>query len=111
MINKFLGMLCVALSAQANAADLMAIYREAREADAVYASARAAYDAGREKLPQGLAGLLPALTLSANTQFNDRNLQFRNFPVTSNDQYNSNAVTFTATQPLLRMQNWITYEQ
>src|ERR1700693_6212692 len=48
------------------AADLVSIYRDAQSADAVYAGARETYVAGQEKLPQGLSGLLPAVTLSAN---------------------------------------------
>lgn len=92
-------------------ADLVSIYREALQADAVYASARASLQAGNEKRPQGLSGILPAITLSANTQHNDRDLQFRNNTPATNSQFNSNGLTVTATQPLFRMQNWITYEQ
>ncbi|MDO8310292.1 MAG: channel protein TolC, partial [Actinomycetota bacterium] len=55
----------------AHGADLMAVYRDAVAYDAQFASARAALDAGREKLPQGRAGLLPTVGLSANTTWND----------------------------------------
>ena len=106
--------LVLALCAEAGsvlAADLVSIYREAQTTDAVYASARASYQAGQEKLPQGRAGLLPSVSLSANTQFNDRDLQFRNGAPGSNSIFNSNSASITATQPLFRMQNWITYEQ
>lgn len=98
----------------ATATDLLSIYREAQTADAVYAAARASYVAGQEKLPQGLSGLLPAVTLSANTQYNDRDLQFRGAVpglTNSTSRFNSNTINVTATQPLFRMQNWITYEQ
>ncbi|MBI2289354.1 MAG: channel protein TolC, partial [Betaproteobacteria bacterium] len=71
------GLLVSVMSEPAPAADLISIYREARTADAVYAGARASYMAGQEKLPQGRSGILPAVTLSANTQYNDRDLQFR----------------------------------
>ncbi len=105
--------LCGALPA-AMAADLLSVYREAQSADAVYAAARASYTAGQEKLPQGLSGLLPAVTVQANTQYNDRNISFRPPApglVGGNSTYNSNSVTVTATQPLFRYQNWVTYEQ
>lgn len=95
-------------------ADLMAIYRDAQSEDPLYAAARANLQAGQEKLPQGLAGLLPGVTLSANTQYNDRDMTFRPpaaGAVGGNSRYNSNALTVTATQPLFRFQNWITYEQ
>ena len=95
------------------AADLVSIYREAQTADAVFAGARASYLAGQEKLPQGMAGLLPAVTLSANTQYNDRDLQFRDggAPASASSGYNSNSLAVVATQPLFRYQNWIAYEQ
>lgn len=101
----------LAVASAAPAADLISIYREAQSADAVYAGARASYQAGQEKLPQGRAGILPAVTLSANTQYNDRDLQFRGDAPNSSARYNSNSLNVTATQPLFRYQNWITYEQ
>ena len=73
--------LTVAAAAPAGAADLLEIYRAAQTADAVYAGARATWAAGQEKLPQGRSGLLPSVTLSANTQRNDRDLQFRDATV------------------------------
>ena len=105
------GLLASIMSQPAPAADLISIYREAQSADAVYAGARASYQAGQEKLPQGRAGILPAITLSANTQYNDRDLQFRGGAPASSARYNSNSLNVTATQPLYRLQNWITYEQ
>ncbi len=100
-----------AAASAAPAADLVSIYRGAQSADAVYAGARASYLAGREKLPQGLAGLLPSVSLSASTQYNDRDLRFRNDTAASAARFNSNSASVTATQPLFRFQNWITYEQ
>ena len=55
------------LASPVYAANLMEVYREAQQQDAAYASARAAYEAGQEKAPQGLALLLPSVNLSANT--------------------------------------------
>ena len=94
------------------ASDLLDIYREARGADAVYASARAAWSAAQEKLPQGRAGLLPQANLSASTQYNDREIKFRiGAQPVSAQQFNSNAVTLSLTQPLYRPQNVTQYEQ
>ena len=96
----------------APAADLADIYRQARDSDAAYASARAAWTAAQEKLPQGRAGLLPAANLSAFTQYNDREIRFRSpgtLPAAS--QYNSNSFTLSLTQPLYRRQNWVAFEQ
>jgi outer membrane protein len=105
------GLLLSAAAGIATGADLVTIYREARDADAVYAGARAAYAAGQEKLPQGLAGILPTVNLSANTQYNDRELSFRNGDPGTSSRFNSNNASITATQPLFRRQNWISYEQ
>src|SRR3990172_7254224 len=88
----------LAVASAVPAADLVSIYREAQTADAVYAGARASYLAGQEKLPQGRAGILPAVTLSANTQYNDRDLQFRGGAPASSARYNSYSLTVTPTQ-------------
>jgi len=48
------------------AANLGEIYRQARQNDATYAAAYAAYKAGLEQLPQGRALLLPSLDLGAS---------------------------------------------
>lgn len=109
--SSAVGLILLAVSHGAAAADLLSVYREARDADAVYGSARASYLAGQEKLPQGLAGILPAVTLSGSTLYNDRDLQFRGASSIPASRYNSNTLTLTATQPLFRPQNWITYEQ
>ena len=109
----FFALVTSAAAANAAAADLMSVYRDAQSADPVYASARAAYQAGQEKLPQGLAGLLPAVSASANSLYNDRTLAFRG-PTTGSGgttRFNSNSVSVVATQPLFSYQNWITYEQ
>ena len=113
LLTSLLGLALAATVQIAPAADLLAIYREAQGSDAVYAAARASYTAGQEKLPQGLSGLLPVVTLTSNTQYNDRDLEFRGAgaPLSATSRFNSNGVNVVATQPLFRYQNWITYEQ
>jgi len=96
----------------ASAADLLEIYRLALGSDPVYSAARASREAAREKLPQGLAGLLPQATFSASTQHNDRDLRFRNPTIApSNAQFNSNSASVSVTQPLYRRQNLVAYDQ
>ena len=99
-------------AAQTYAADLVDIYKEARGSDAVYASARAAWSAGQEKLPQGRSGLLPQISATASTQYNDRDITYRT-PANPSSvaQFNSNALTLSLTQPLFRPQNYTQYEQ
>lgn len=98
------------VAAPATAADLVEIYRLAQQQDPVHAAARATWRATQEKLPQGRAGLLPTATLSANTTYNDRNIQFRN-GASVPGQFNSNGVTVAVTQPLFRLQNKVQYDE
>lgn len=98
-----------ALSAQS--ADLLQVYRDATTYDAQYAAARAARAAGLEKLPQGRAGLLPTLGLSANTTWNDVESTARSTGVTTGREYNSNGWNVALSQPLFRWQNWVGYQQ
>lgn len=95
----------------AQAADLLQVWRDALAWDAQYAAARAARDAGAEKLPQGKAGLLPTIGLSANTTWNEVDTTPRSTGVTTGRDYNTNGWTLTLTQPLFRWQNWVGYKQ
>ncbi|MDO8934135.1 MAG: TolC family outer membrane protein [Rhodocyclaceae bacterium] len=96
----------------AAAADLVSVYRDAAAYDALYAGAKASLDAGREKLPQGRAGLLPTIGLTANTIWNDSDSKRRaENAATYAAKYNSNGWAVQLTQPLFRWQNWVGYTQ
>src|SRR5918912_87183 len=56
----------LALPFAAAAEDLLQVYRDAQRYDAVYSGARYALEAGREKLPQGRALLLPTVNLTGS---------------------------------------------
>src|SRR6266581_1151063 len=58
--------LLAALPLAAAAEDLVQVYRDAQRYDAVYSAARLALEAGREKLPQGRALVLPTLNLTGS---------------------------------------------
>ena len=104
---------CAVVPAEsAFAADLLQVYRDALDYDAQYASARAARDAGQEKLPQGRAGLLPVISASANTTWNDIDFNSRRTGTPPVDvRYNTNGYTLTLTQPVFRWQNIEQYGQ
>jgi len=87
------------------AADLIQVYRDALANDAQYAAARASAEAGREKLPQGLAGLLPVIGATANTMRNDNDFNDINV------KYGSHGYNVSLTQPLFRWQNFVQYSQ
>lgn len=96
-----------ALALPALAIDLLQTYRAAVTFDPTYAAARAAYDAGVEKLDQARGGLLPSLTLSGNrarNQLDNTSAQFRT-------DYNSKGFTLQLSQPLFNWPVWNAYRQ
>ena len=111
-LNSLSFVLLLATAPATNSADLLEVFRLAQGADSQYAAARSAWSAGQEKLPQGLSGLLPSATVSASTQYNDRDIRSRDPAVgTVTSQFNSNAASISVTQPLYRPQNLTVYEQ
>jgi outer membrane protein len=94
----------------AHAADLLAIYRQAKTHDAVYAMANSTLTAAREKLPQGRALLLPSVSATANSNYNDRDIDFRD-GTRSAARYNANAYGVSVTMPVVRMQNVAQFDQ
>ena len=109
--SKTLGLLLLLLPALACGADLLDAYRDALAYDSQLASARAALEAGQERLPQGRAGLLPSLGLSANTAKNESDYESRPSHGVIPTRYNSNGWSVSLSQPLFRWQNWATYKQ
>ena len=104
-----IGLAVSALFAQgARAGDLMQTYRDALANDSQFAAARSQLDAGRERIPQGRAGLLPTIGLTANTNWNDVELKQ---PISAATQFNSNGYSLQLTQPLFRWQNLVAYDQ
>ena len=97
----------IALLLPLQAANLMEIYREALEHDAQYGSARAAYIAAQEKLPQGRAGLLPTINATGTAQNQYIDSSFRPDEILIKNR----GVVISATQPLIRIENFIIYEQ
>jgi outer membrane protein len=107
------------LHAPVCASDLMEIYREALEQDALYSSARHAHEAAQEKLPQGRAGLLPTVTLGfvRRRQFidienpNQLGISVGAVIRPSSVVIDNQSLTLTATQPIFRKENFAVYEQ
>ncbi|MDR2240955.1 MAG: TolC family outer membrane protein [Zoogloeaceae bacterium] len=104
---------CLLLTgAPAFGADLLQVYHDALAYDAEYAAARAAREAGQEKLPQARAGLLPVISGSASTVWNDIDFQSRTAGAPGIDsRYNTNGYQLVLTQPLFRWQNIEQYGQ
>ncbi len=98
-------------SLNAQAADLVQVYKQALANDATYASARAALSAGQERTVQGRSQLLPTVGLSGSATKNDGDATDR-IRHTSGDVENYNhTVQLQLTQPLFRWANWENYQQ
>jgi outer membrane protein len=107
-------------SINAQAADLIQVYQQALANDAVYASARASLAAGKERVPQGRAGLLPTIGFDGSVIRNDgENSPWNEGAATSTGgvvgssgaTLTTKTNTLTLVQPLFRWANWQTYEQ
>ncbi|MBE0613584.1 MAG: TolC family outer membrane protein [Burkholderiales bacterium] len=101
----------LAFSQPLSAADLLQTYREARANDPVYASARAARDAGRESLPQGRAVLRPTISASGFTQMNNIDIDYRDALPSASRDGNTNGYSLSLTQPLFNWQNFMLYKE
>jgi len=96
------------------ATDLLQMYQEALTQDPALQSAKSAQVAGQEALPQGRALLLPSVSLSANSQYNDIDTQYRgggSVFSSGTRKYNSNGFSVNLSQPLYRAQNFAQYQQ
>jgi outer membrane protein len=106
--------LALAAAAQSAAAeDLLQVFRDAQRYDATYAAARNNLAAGRERLPQGRALILPTLNLSANATRSRIDTESRDATISPSFLRNpdSSGYTLTLTQPLFRAQNFLQYQQ
>ncbi len=114
--DSIAGLIALALAAAAGPAageDLLQVYRDGQRYDAAYSAARYTLEAGRERLPQARALLLPSLNLSANTTRSYIDSESKN-PAASPDFSRSPTSTgyaLTFTQPLYRPQNLAQYNQ
>jgi outer membrane protein len=102
-----------ALMPPAAAEDLLQVYRDAQKYDAVYSGARNSLVAGREKLPQGRALVLPSLNLTGN--LTRQALESDSHNPTASPSFTRYPHLYgyqlTFTQPVFRLQNWNQYDQ
>jgi outer membrane protein len=110
---RFAVLALAACAQPAAAEDLMQVFRDSQRYDATFSAARNSLAAGRERLPQGRALLLPTLNLSASATRSRIDLNSYNEPVSPSFIRNPDATgyTLTLTQPIFRAQNLMQYEQ
>ncbi len=93
------------VASPANATDLIQLYSEAQGRDALIASARSAYLANIEALPQARAALLPQVTArwgSVNTHYGSSNIS---------NTFGSTGYSLALTQPIFHWDSWQSYQQ
>ena len=86
--------------------DLEDIYELALQNDPLLKSAEASFRAGKESKRQGIAGLLPSLSISGSTNWNESRIE-----ETLIDEYNSNNYSGNISQPLFRLDKWFKFKQ
>jgi outer membrane protein len=114
-LKPLFGATLLAASGWVQAADLLETFHAAQANDPVFASARAAQQAGLEKLPQGRSQLMPSINFSANTTYNNLTTKYSPVlpPLLTNSSigYTSYNYGVTLVQPLFRAQNWLAYSE
>ena len=103
--NKKL-LLTIFFAANISSESLLGIYNEALENDPTYKAAEYSYLADKELKVQGRAALLPSITLSGSTNWNE---YYQNKEL--QQQYNSFSSSARVSQPLFRLDTWFQYRQ
>ncbi len=92
-------------SLPARAESLLDVFKLAMDNDPVLQSARHAFNAAREKLPQARAGLLPQVVATGTNSRSHGFYNFANTPESEREVANWNWA-LQLTQPLVRVQSW-----
>lgn len=93
--------------------DLLDIYHDAQQRDAAWAAAQAGHRAAQETLPQARSAFLPSIGASANTTYNDLDVQYKgptSLP-SGTRKYNSHGYAVTLTQPVFNGQSVSAYAE
>ena len=106
MKSKYLIALLLFVSGNVASDSLLDIYNDALENDPQYRSAEFSYLSGKEIKVQGRAALLPNVTLSAQTNWNE----YYQLGELQNE-YNNFSTAARITQPLIRLDSWFKYRQ
>ena len=86
--------------------NLSDIYELALKNDPLLRAAEATYRAGKENKAQGIAGLLPTLSIGGSTNWNEYRIEEQ-----LQDQYNSNSYYGNINQPIFRLDKWFQFER
>ncbi len=99
--------LCVAVALPAHAQSLVELYEAARAYDASFQSARSQYEATVARADQSRAGTLPTVNLGMAMSRSALDASVK----LPNTAFGAQSATVSASHPLYRPANWLTYEQ
>ncbi len=106
-------LLCLVITSPAYPADLMEIYGHALDSDPQYLQVAAARRATLEQHPQARAGLLPALSISANAFTNEEDITSVFNPIDRPNKvsFGSHGYSLDLVQPLFNGERIVSYLQ
>ena len=96
----------IAISSPLRTENLADVYELALKNDPLLKAAEATYRAGKENRTQGIAGLLPTLSVGGSTNWNEYRVEEQLI-----DQYNSNSYLASLNQPIFRLDKWFQFER
>ena len=96
----------IAISSPLRTENLADVYELALKNDPLLKAAEATYRAGKENRTQGIAGLLPTLSVGGSTNWNEYRVEEQII-----DQYNSNSYLASLNQPIFRLDKWFQFER
>ena len=105
-LQIYIPLILVLFSASIKAENLADVYELALKNDPLLKAAEATYRAGKENRVQGIAGLLPTLSVGGSTNWNEYRVEEQLI-----DQYNSNSYLASLNQPIFRLDKWFQFER
>ena len=96
----------IAISSPLRTENLADVYELALKNDPLLKAAEATCRAGKENRTQGIAGLLPTLSVGGSTNWNEYRVEEQII-----DQYNSNSYLASLNQPIFRLDKWFQFER
>ena len=96
----------IAISSPLRTENLADVYELALKNDPLLKAAEATYRAGKENRTQGIAGLLPTLSVGGSTNWNEYRVEEQII-----DQYNSNSYLASLNQPIFRLDKRFQFER
>jgi outer membrane protein len=102
----------LALGGQAQAEDIQSLFKLAKENDPSYKSVQSAHRASLENRPQSRARyLLPEISLSANTTYNEQDTQSSGIGGAGFTKFNSRGYSLNARQPVYHFDRYLELDQ